>query len=250
MISRYEAYMDGTALSAIDPTIYVLDIEYPEIKKNIGRIKVAKKPGSRIIKEEAESTSVAITFEIHEYDIVKRRDICNKVQKWADGSILVVSDRPGQWLRCVCESYPTINARDWTSPVSMTFTAYNPPYWLDDMETSVTVVNSSQTAFVPGNAPRTFVSAEVTVLSAITSCELSVGDTTITLTGLSTAVNDKIRIGYDENNILFITQNGTSIMDKRTSGSADDLTAVCGAWNTFSAPSSCSTVFTMRGCWR
>lgn len=251
MISRYEAYMDDTSLSSLDNSIYVLDIQYGEVNKQISTTKVAGRVGSKISKNEAQSTSVTILFEIHDYDTVRRNAVCQKVQKWANGSILTVSDRPDQRLKCVCESYPHVNAKSWTEPLSVTFVGYNPPYWEEMDETEATYTDTEQSVFVPGNAPSSLVSCNVTISSSLTSIKLSVGSKFIQLTGLSTSANDVIEIGYDENNIMFITLNDSSILNKRTAASADDLTAVCGEYNTFKAETtgSVTAVFTTRGCW-
>lgn len=248
MISRYEAYMDGKALSSLDPSIYVLDIQYGDVQQSVSTRAVAGRAGARVIKKRFERSSVTIIFEIHEYDTVKRQSVCNKVQKWADGSILSASDRPGQQLRCVCESYPKVNAKGWTEPVSMTFSGYNPPYWENENETIIKTT-SSKKVYIPGNAPETLVSAVVTANSSISALTITTGVKSFVLT-VSAVQNDKIYIGYDENNILYIKKNTTSILGNRTGD--DDLTVPCGEFSTFSvsADASVSAEFRVRGCWR
>ena len=81
MISRYEAYMDGVALSSIDPSIYVLNLQPGDPVQNIVTRSVAGRPGARVTKRMQNSTSETVVFEIHEYDTVKRNEICQKVQK-------------------------------------------------------------------------------------------------------------------------------------------------------------------------
>lgn len=245
MISRYEAYMDGVALSSIDPSIYVLNIQNGDVQQSINTRAVAGRPGARVIKKQFNRASVMILFEIHEYDTVKRQAVCNKVQKWADGNILSVSDRPGQQLRCVCEAYPKVNAKEWTEPVSMTFSGYNPPYWENENETIIKTT-SSKKVYIPGNAPETLVSATITANTSISSLTVTAGAKSLVL-AVSAAQNDKIYIGYDENNILFIRKNNVSILDKRTGD--DDLTVPCGEFSTFSVSGGVSAEFKVRGCW-
>lgn len=248
MISRYEAYMDGIALSSIDPAIYVLDIQPGEVRQSVRTSQIARRAGARITDKRFESTSVSIVFEIHEYDTVKRQEICQKVQRWANGSILTVSDRPGQELKCVCEVYPKANAKTWTEPLTVGFTAYNPPYWQESIDTSLTVT-SSTSVYIPGNAPESLVSAVVTVGASLSSATLAVGSKSIVLSGISASANDVIYVSYDEDYILSIKLNSTSILDKRTADSADDLVAKCGEYNTFSVSSNLSAVFSTKGCW-
>ena len=247
MISRYEAFMDGVPLSSLDPSIYVLNIQPGNNNPNIRTSNISGRAGSRVIRKNFESVSVTILFEIHEYNTEKRQAVCSKVKKWANGKILSVSDRPGQQLRCVCESYPIANAREWTEAVSMTFTGYNPPYWENENATLVKTT-SSKKAYIPGNAPETLVSAVVTVNSSISSLTLTTWVKSLVL-AVSAVQNDKIYVEYDENNILHIKKNSTSILDKRTGD--DDLTVPCGEFSSFSvtADGSVSAVFEARGCW-
>ena len=249
MKSRYEAYMDGIALSSVDPSIYILNIQPSEAKQSIRTSKVAGRAGARVTRKEQDSTSVTVLFEIHEYDTAKRQLICQKDQKWAEGNILTVSDRPEQRLKCVCEQYPRANAREWTEPVSVVFTGYNPPYWEERIPTTVTTT-SSASAYVPGNAPESLVSCVVTASASISTLTLTVGSKSIVLDGIGASANDVITVGYDANNVLFIKKNTTSILNKRTAGSADDLVAKCGEVNTFTTSANTSAVFTVRGCWR
>ena len=247
MTSRYEAYMDGIALSSLDPSIYVLNIQYGDVQQSVSTRTVAGRPGARIIKKTFDRASVTILFEIHEYNTEKRQAVCQKIQKWANGSILSASDRPGQQLRCVCEVYPKVNAKEWTESISMTFAGYNPPYWENENETIIKTT-SSKKAYVPGNAPETLVSAVVTANASISTLTLTTGSKSLIL-AVSAVQNDKIYVGYDENRILYIKKNSTSILDKRTG--ADDLTVPCGGFSTFSvsADASVSAEFRVRGCW-
>lgn len=247
MISRYEAFMDGIPLSSVDPSVYVLNIQPGDNNPEIRTSKVAGRAGARVIRKEHNSLPVNILFEIHEYDTVKRQAVCQKVKSWANGRILSVSDRPDQRLRCVCESYPNANAKEWTEALTVGFTAYNPPYWENARETIVTTT-SSKTAFVPGNAPETLVSAVVTVNSSISSLTLTTGVKSLVLS-VSAVQNDKIYVGYDDNNILYIRKNSTSILGNRTGD--DDLTVPCGDQATFSVSSNGNVTaeFRVRGCW-
>ena len=250
MISRYEAYMNGTALSSIDPSIYVLNIQPGDVKQNIRTNKVANRPGSRIGKTEIDNASVTIFFEIHEYDTVKRQAICQKVRKWAKKGILEISDRPGQRLNCVCDTFPVAKLREWTETLSVSFTAFNPPYWEEKNPVNVSISGaSSASVYIPGNAPETLVSAVVTCGASISSITLSAGSKSLILSEIGASANDKIYVGYDENRILYIKKNSTSILEKRTGD--DELVIPCGELVNFAvnASASLSTVFSVRGCW-
>lgn len=250
MISRYEAYMDGKALSSIDPSICVLDIQPGDVSQSIRTVKVAGRAGARVIKKERNSTSVTVIFEIHEYNTVKRDVVCQKIQKWADGDILCVSTRPEQQMRCVCEEYPRANAKAWTEPLSMTFTAYNPPYWQEKNKTIVTLTgtSASSSVYVPGNVDGAVVELSVKANAAAGGFSVQVGSTSLTVL-VSMAADDVVTITYDDKMIQSIKKGNTSILDKRTG--ADDLLAKCGQINVFalSSDASVTATFSVRGCW-
>lgn len=252
MISRYEAYMDGTALSSIDPTIYVLDIQPADPSPKYTLSGVARRDGSVIENTYYEKAAVAVEFEIHEPDPAKRELTCQKIRKWAKKGILQVSTKPGQRLDCVCESFPVANAHTWTEPIQMSFAGYNPPYWEELNPTTVTLSGESDSGsvYVPGNADKAFVWADVACTNAITEITLTVGNTSMKLTGLSTEADDHIYVGYSKG-YLYIKKNTVSIMDKRTAASSDDLIADCGVISSFSfsASASVSVTFKVRGCW-
>lgn len=251
MTSRYEAYMDGTALSTLDSSIYIHDIKYGEVRQNISTSKVAGRPGARVINKDVPSCSVTILFEIHKYGIADRQEVCQKVCKWANGSILTTNDRTGQELKCVCESYPSVSARDWTEQLSVTFAGYNPPYWQDSTPTTATMTgtSNSMSKYVPGSAPEALVSATITANASVSTITLAAGSKTMVLTGMGASTGDTITVGYDDNNILYIKKNGTSILNKRTG--ADDLSVECGKESTFAYAASdrVGVVFSVRGCW-
>ena len=141
MIGRYEAYMDGTALSAIDHSVMITDIRHNPATIQRKTERMASRPGSRDYGKTIGSASVVITFEIHEYDPAKRQAICDKIAAWANyGTYLMTSDRLWKRLKCVCDKFPSVqSAKKWTDPITMTFSAYNPPFWQENNETRVTL---------------------------------------------------------------------------------------------------------------
>ena len=253
MISRYEAYVDGIALSSIDPSICVLDIRPGDVTPQLTLKEVAGRNGAIIAKEKFSKATVEVDFEIHEYDVGKRNMICQKVQRWANGKILKTSDRPGQLLHSVCEKYPVVTARDWTSPVSVVFSGYAPPFWEDENAVTVALSGTSGTTqkFVPGSAENTLVKAVLTAGASISSFSVTVDGKTLSFSGLSLSSGDVVTIDYDDYLFLRIRKGNSSIMNKRSGSSADELRATCGKINTFSFTSSgnASVTFTAKGWW-
>ena len=253
MISRYEAVLNGTALSTIHPAILVLDISYaqPQIKTNT--YTSARRQGARVYRRYFGKSSVTVSFEIHEYDTQKRMTICNAVQAWAkSGGVLQTSDRDGQQLRCICDAYPVINsALRWTGTLSVTFSAYTLPFWAErePVELTLTDTSGSGTLVVPGSVEEAPVEVEITAGGTLTTLGLTVNGRTLSLSGVSVSSGNKITISYDDEMIQSITTGTTSLLDKRTG--VDDLLAVCGESNAFSFESdvSCTVVYRVRGLW-
>ena len=251
MLTRYEAYMDGVALSSIDPSIAVLDIVPVPGDINCAFATRANREGAVLTNKNKSSEGVQISFEIHEYSPMKRMDICQRVSKWANGEILQTSDRQGQRLRVMCSQYPVVNAKDWTAPVTVVFTAYVLPYWEEDAPAVISLTGTSGNAqiYAPGNAGEVLVEATVKANAAVTTFTLTVGSTHITLSGLSLAANDVVTISYDKNLIQSIKKGNTSLLDKRTG--SDDLLTTSGEYVTveISADASITATFSARGCW-
>ena len=251
MTSRYEAYMNGVALSSLDDAIYILDIIPEAVSPQYKSFRTAKTNGALIRDPYYEKSAVSITFEIHEYDIAERMEICQKVQQWAKAGILTTNDRDGQRLNAVCESFPMPNARDWTSPLTVTLAGYNPPFWEDITATTHELETEEYaTLLVPGNAPETLVSATVTAGESISSMTFMVGEKTLVLSDLGLSANDVVELTYS-NGFLSIKKGTTSLLNKVSSGSDDLLTAKCGEHNyfLFNASGDATCVYSYRGCW-
>lgn len=253
MISRYEVYLNGASLSSVSPDILVLNIEYSAPETNYSTFNIANRDGGRIRKKYTASVSAKVTFEIHAYNTYKRQAICQDVALWAkNGGILETSDRVGQRLRCVCTQKPVINARDWTAPVEMVFTAYVLPFWEDDVETSYSLsagTSGSGQFFLPGTEDGALVEVDVLAGASLSSVSLTVNGRTLSLTGLSVSNGDTIKITYDDQMIQSIKVGTTSLLGKRTG--VDDLIANSGEYNTVSFTSSASVTVTFkaRGLW-
>lgn len=253
-MNRYEAYMDGESLSSIDPKICLLDIQYSQVSPNISTFKVNRRHGALISRTSFNECSVTILFEIHEYNTRKRINILQNIQRWARGTILTVSDRPGQRLRCVCKDFPTLNTKGWTDSISITFVAYQLPFWEEANATTFTMSGTSgeSSVYVPGNAPESLVSASLTCSSGtLSTATLTVNGKSMVLSELAAATPSTVVISYDDDMILHIRHNNVDALGYRTPASVDDLLAVPGKFNTFafSADQSISLTYTVRGLW-
>ena len=253
MISRYEATLNGVALSSISPDILILDISYRPASIQNEVYTTARRQGARIYRRYSNTTSCTITFEIHAYDIAERQVICNAIQTWArKGGVLQTNDRPGQRLRCICETFPAINSvKNWTEALSITFTAYDLPFWEQYTPTSITLTGTSGsgTLYVPGCVEDAPVEADITAQGTVTSLNLTVNGRTLTLSGISVTSGQVIKIAYDDEMIQSIKVGNTSLLNRRTG--VDDLLVNCGEDNSFSFSSNAavSVKYMVRGLW-
>lgn len=252
MMSRYSVTLNGEPLLQISPNIVITDVNYDPPKINIETYNVAKRHGSIIHRQYVDKKSVTISFMIREYTTARRQSVCSSVIKWAKkGGTLKINDRQGQHLDCICESYPSVaSVRDWLSEVSITFSAFANPFWIDDMPSSITLsgTHGNGMLYVPGDAQETFVEATIKAKADLTYFTLSVGDRTLTVTA-DIQNGHTVKLLYDANMIQRIVDDTTSLLSKRTG--ADDLIAVCGERNrvAFTASGNADVVFSARGAW-
>lgn len=255
MISRYEVALNDVLLSEVSENLLILDVHYTDPEITNSMVSLGNREGSFITRRRKERASVTIDFEIHEYDIAERQRVYQDIVSWAiGGGILTINDRPDMRLRCICENLPAISSvKNWTDSLSITFSAYAYPYWEDVEPVLVTLngANARGSIHVSGNVGEAFVTAEITANEAISHLTVSVGNTSIQLTGISIPKNGVVKISYDDDAILSIKYGSTSLLSKRTPASSDDLMAKCGATNSVSVVASnvVTARISVRGCW-
>ena len=254
MISRYEAVLNGVGLSGLDADILIHDIKHSPSAFTDNRYSVAKRNGLRTDKRSFSSVSVTIVFEIHAYSVMTRRAICDAVCAWAkDGGKLETNDKNGQFLQCVCTQFPSVEStRNWTDELSVTFTAFEIPFWQESVQTIVTFsagTSGTKDFFVPGSGDDNVIEAIIRANASLSSVAITVNGRTLTLSGLSVAQNKEIKILYDDKGIQSIKVDNTSLLNKRTG--VDDLLAKCGKINTasFTASASVNVTLRTRGLW-
>lgn len=255
MMTRYECALNGIALSGVSPAIYVTDIAYNAPKMENTAVSLAGRPGQRIMRRGVQSSSVTISFEIHEQDTARRNAICQQAQEWATGGgYLTTRDRPEQRLFVICDTPPVIgSALRWTDKIKMVFTAYDFPFWEDEEPQSVTIsgTGGSASLYAGGYAAPVYVTAKVvnTSSSALGNLTLTAGDTAMTLKGIALPAGKTLVIDYDDRRILRILADGRSVLGKRTKESADDLRIEAGKAGrvSLSADASVKATFCARG---
>ena len=175
---------------------------------------------------------------------------------WAmGGRYLSIGDRPGQRLRVVCDTLPSVtSALRWTQDLIMVFTAYAMPYWEADTPIRASFTGTSGTAAIrqAGTAP-CFLEADIANTSGatLTSLSLTADGQKMAFSGLALGAGKTLKICYDENWILRAEVDGASVLAQRTADSADDLILQPGKATTvtIAASDAVSVTLKARGLW-
>lgn len=231
MRNRFDVILNDISLAGMNADLYITDISYPVPEVEFSVANFAGKNGGLVTGTRKSETRVTVTFELHVYDPQMRQKACQEIASWAvNGGKLQTSDRPDQYLQCVCTRFPSIeSAMKWTDQLKAEFTAYSVPYWQSVIPEKLILTGTNETGelYVPGNAEAT-ADVTVSVSGTMTSLSITFGDTIIHLTGLSLHSGDTVDISHDENGILHIEGGGISLLGNRTASSDDDLSAPCG----------------------
>lgn len=250
---KYEVWMNDIALSSLSPAIFISGIAYKPATKKVNSDDIAGRDGERIENVKYKGATVTVSFILRKTATEYRQDINDAIVAWATKGILRTSDRPWKRLRVLCVDPPYIpDTCDWTTPISMTFKAFEYPFWEDTVQSVLSLAaatSGSGTLYVPGSVGKALVEVTVTPSSSMANITLTVGNTSITLTGVSATSSASVTITYDDKGIQQIMCGSTSILDKRTG--SDDLLAECGKTTTFSftASAAAAVTFMARGQW-
>lgn len=256
MRSRYEAYINGVALSSVSPDIYIYNIGHKPAAIKSTSAQLGNRNGSFLLDKYYTGPQVTISFEIHNYNIWQRQEICDAVVAWAQsGNVLETNDRQGKRLIADCLTPPSIDsARDWLDVLEVVFTAYERPFWEEKAEAKLSLGGTSGngTLYVPGNVGSAFVEVTAKPRSGtMANLTVTAGNTSIALTGIAATASAPLVISYDDKQIMSIKRGNVSVLDKRSGTSSDDLLLECGKLGTlsFSASVACDIMFSVRGCW-
>lgn len=255
MINRYRVSMDNHQLDQVDDRIWILDITEPDPGISFAVEQKAIRDGAVITRKHRDKCSVTVKFCINAYDTAVRSMIYQNVVRWARGNVLRCNTRYGQALyHAVLEGISPISAKNWTEELTLTFSDYTFPYWQDEeiiTKTLAAGTNKSGTMTVPGNAENTVVNASITAGASVSWVKVYAGDTMIYLSEISLSNGDVVTIDHDDGMNLRIMKGTTSLLNKRTADSDDDLIVNCNTTTTVRVQASGSVTgsFTARGCW-
>ena len=234
MILSRRAALGGTQLDSLHSSIVIRNVDPGVPHESVNAVNRMGGFGQRMTSHHWETLEVRVTFaiDVPKRNLALRREVFDKVVKWALGcGWLTTNQMSGKRMYADKAILPSGGDMwDWTGDYTITFRAYGVPFWQDD--TATTSTGSSIT--VPGELETVCdVEVENTGSSTIDSLTVTVGSSTISFTNLGLAEDEVLKIGHGTDGLLWIRIYESSInyrnaMDKRTAGSADDLTVKPG----------------------
>lgn len=250
-----EVWLDGAGLTAIDPTIVLVDVQEKVPKTDVETTSLPASDGLRITRDRRSSLSVSVSFAILEQDTTRREMVLQAVRTWAGhGRILTMSHKIDRQLRVRAESLPVnLSVNKYTGTLTVTFMAIDPPYWASVTPRSVTLSGASGkgSLSIAGDAPRVPVDAVVTPSAALTRLTLRVGASAVTLRDIRVPAGQAIAFTHEAVRGLCIRAGDASLLSARTAESSDGLSAPGGGFAevSFEADSQVSVRLTARGLW-
>ncbi len=249
----YDVRLNHKSLTDAAPSIYIVDVTEEEPKEK-AQTAATGTNGTRLLRVNRESLSVAMDFVLRDQNPDERAKAYNRVMQWArGGGYLYTSDRPGQRLYVDRVELPGLGSvKKWAGVITARFLAYARPYWESAFPAVKTLsgTNAAGQLVPPGNADGCFVAAEVTVTGmGLNTLTLTAGESVMQFTGLGLARGQKLSVVYRADGLLQITANGQSAMSKRSG--ADDLELFPGVYGNvgFSSDAACNVTFRTWGRW-
>lgn len=235
MVTKLQASMNGVPLHSLDSSIVIQGIDEQVVNTNPTAVSRAGLNGQRFQTMEKRYRDVVISFAIREKQFGVRRQIYDKICKWArDGGELQVGYRSSDTvLYVVCTALPALgNVSRWADPMTMTFRAYDIPCWIDKIgignapsdSSTDTSFNLPNEGSMPTKLEIMFTNNSGSTCNTVT---ITSGGQKIRLTSLGLANGEKLFINYDSRDIqkIYIRNGSTnrSVMAKRTVDSNDDI---------------------------
>lgn len=247
MTTRYEAWVNGVALSSIAPEIIIDDIQEQQPKSDVESFAIAFWNGTRVMSETRPSLSVTIRFMVRAYNPARRQEIVNDIVKWAkSGKQLEVSSREGLFLDCVVSTLPYVkSALKWLEQITITFTAYNVPYWQEKEPVTAEVMGLSGSAIItPNGTEECNLAFTVRNMGAdrLNTLTVSVNGREIAFNNLQIVPSQSFSVQYVDGLLMLP-------VSKRTPDSNDNLILHPSTENviTFTADQSAKITFSARG---
>ena len=229
MILSRQVALNGKSLDGVHPAIVIRSVDAGAAAENVQSAPKMAGFGQRITGGSwgVREVTVHYAIDIQKTDLEARRTVFESVCAWA---------RQTGWLTANFMPYKRLyvdktvitsmgDPREWTNDFEIKFQAYNVPFWLDEVPevAAYTSVSSGDKAIrVKGNAPGVLdVSFKNTSGSSCANVAFTVGNNTLTFTGINLANNDTLEITHGTDGMLRAYVGTTSKYSLMTGG--DDL---------------------------
>lgn len=246
MFLRFEATMNGAKFSSIAEEVILRDIVEQPATVDTALSRIAGRPGQRLSAQTRTALSVRLVYNIRSRDIARRSAVRDLVAKWArDGGMLEINSRPGKHLYVVADAAPALDSSlKWMQDLSLTLTAYEQPYWVDNIpaesyvDTALKNDGSGDYAssfasltiggtvdFVPVNCTITNVGSKT-----LTRVKIEVNNTHIELSGMSVDPGGVIMIEHIRGILMIynLMDSAITYLYARTPQSSDELLGKVG----------------------
>ena len=229
MILAHRAALNGVELDSLDNRILIQGIDEAAGKEQISAVSLFGGTGQRITNQHRDSLDVTVRFSmrIKKNDMEAREELFERVSAWAaGGGWLTVNYKPERRLRVICANFaPAGDMWNWANIYSIVFRAYSIPYWQQDVPNKLMASGSTfNRQFGVAGSAQTVLDVEFKNNGGTcTTFKVVAGASMIELTGLNLVKGQTLAIKHTDDGLLQITAGGSSVLDKRTVASSDDL---------------------------
>jgi len=263
MILQRRVALNGIWMDELDDRIVISGIEPGSGKENITATDSAAGYGQRVTGNRRSTLDLVVRFKFMlrsktEELMAERSQLLEKVNAWAAaGGVLTVNYKPNRQLNVILVQAPGEGSLwDYTKEFSLTFRAYDIPYWEDEEANTAVIGGSTQTdegaCTIEGSAnTQADVILENMSGANIKGCTVSVGGKTMAFSQATLAANEALVIDHVNGLVRIRIRSAggtyTSAMALRESSSADDFMVSPGACAlSYSAQRACRMTVSWR----
>lgn len=244
MVLKHRVALDGIQLDEVDERIMIQQIETADGKESISTVSLAgSSSGSRVTNVHRDSIDITVKFAIRlrKTEMADREEILEKVNAWAyGGGWLTTNYKANRRIRVFrAQAAGAGDPWDWTKVYSIVFRACGVPYWQETEPEALTRTNTSSETMTVGVTGSQETVMEATFVntsgSTINTFSLNTGESQMSFTSLGLANGESLVIDHVDSGKMFLLRlrikSGStyrSVMNKRTSGSSNDLTVSPG----------------------
>lgn len=235
MILSRRVSLGGVQLDELDESIVIRGIDTGVPHESLDAVSRMGGAGQRLVSQHWETLDVSVRWamDIPKRQLARRREVFEAVTSWAmQNGWLTVNYMTGRRMYVDKTILPgSGDMWNWTDEFTITFRAYNVPFWQDEQPISIVrngITTVSASINIPGQARTVLdVSFKNTSGASMDTLSVSAGGNTISLSGLGLASGSTVAISHGTDGLLRIMKGSTSVYDKYTG--SDDLYVNPGA---------------------